>query len=74
MGSPQYPGWQQQPHSGQQPQWGSPQPQGWYGPPAPPPPKRGRLWLWLAPVLVLVVAAGVLVPVLMNSGDYALAP
>jgi outer membrane protein assembly factor BamB len=27
------------------------------------------MWLWLAPVLVLVVAAAVVVPVLMNSGD-----
>lgn len=72
MGSPQYPGWQQ-PGPGHQPQWNNPpQQQGWYGPPTPPPPpppRRGRLWLWLAPVLVLVVAAGVLVPILLNSGD-----
>lgn len=67
MGSPQYPGWQQQQ------QWGAPSPQqGWYGPPAPPPPpppRRGKVWLWLAPLLVLVVAAGVTVPIMLNSGD-----
>lgn len=50
-----------------QPPGYAPGPPGW--PPAPPPRRRRNPWPWLAPLLVVIVAAGITVPILLTRSD-----
>ncbi|WP_082857775.1 PQQ-binding-like beta-propeller repeat protein [Amycolatopsis regifaucium] len=62
-----------QPHGQPPPGWQQPQPypQQQYGPPrqGPPPPKGKKFLFWLIPLVVVVVAAAVVLPIALSGGD-----